>query len=453
MEFIQMLVQPILDMGAAVFLPIVMFIIGLCVGMKPSKAAVSGITLGIAFTGISMVMSFLTGNVGTAAQAFVKNSGFTLPALDLGWAAMLGFTWQWQYAFLMFPIQIGINIIMIVFGMTKTLNVDVWQIVNKIFTAYIVTVISGNIWLGFIAATIQVILELKNADVIQEQVYEITGVPGVTISHPMLLSNIIILPFAKLLDKIFPDTKSFDAEALRQKIGFWGESSVIGVIIGTGIGIMGGYSISKALLVGIQAATALVMFPMATKLFMTALTPISDATTAFVNKHFPDKEIIIGLDWPIIAGNSEIWVVAILTIPFIIGLALILPGNIVLPLASLTATSCFVPAFIIYRGDIRKMLITNICAVPLFLWISSYFAPVFTQLAAEVGGVAGLAEGQMLTQYGMNLSVLRWIVCESSLFNPIALVLLVLVIILGYFYFKEMKKREADCKDRSVNNK
>ena len=125
MEFIQMLVQPILDMGAAVFLPIVMFIIGLCVGMKPSKAAVSGITLGIAFTGISMVMSFLTGNVGTAAQAFVKNSGFTLPALDLGWAAMLGFTWQWQYAFLMFPIQIGNHIIMIIYEMTQTLNIDV----------------------------------------------------------------------------------------------------------------------------------------------------------------------------------------------------------------------------------------------------------------------------------------------------------------------------------------
>lgn len=125
-----------------------------------------------------MVMNFLTSNVGTAAQAFVKNSGFQLPALDMGWAAMLGFTWQWKYAFLMFPIQIGINFVMLLMNWTNTLNLDMWQVVNKIFTAYIVTVISNNPVLGFAVASVQVVLELKNGDVIKRQIQEITGVPG-----------------------------------------------------------------------------------------------------------------------------------------------------------------------------------------------------------------------------------------------------------------------------------
>ena len=114
MEILVTLIQSILDMGASIFLPIIFFIFGISVKMKPSRALSAGLTLGVAFTGISMVMNFLTGNVGAAAQAFVKNSGFQLPALDLGWAALLGFTWQWKYAFLMFPIQIGINILMLV---------------------------------------------------------------------------------------------------------------------------------------------------------------------------------------------------------------------------------------------------------------------------------------------------------------------------------------------------
>lgn len=451
MQIISEIIQPVLDMGATVFLPVIFFAIGMIVRMKPSRAASAGIMIGVAFTGISMVMNFLTSNVGTAAKAFVTNSGFQLPALDMGWAAMLGFTWQWKYAFLMFPIQIAINFIMLLLNWTNTLNLDMWQVVNKIFTAYIVTVVSNNPILGFAAASVQVVLELKNGDVIKRQILEITGVPGVTISHPMLLSNIIIYPFSLILNKIIPSTKKIDAAALKAKIGFFGETNVIGLIIGTGIGLFGGYSIPKALLVGIQAATALTLFPMVTKLFLTALTPLSDATNKFIRKHFPGREIVVGLDWPLIAGSPELWVVAILTIPFIIGFALVLPGNIVLPLASLTATSCFVPSFIIYRGDIIKMLITNITAVPLFLWISSYFAPIFTGLANSIGGVEGLADGQMMTQYGMNLSVIRWILCEAVQKHPLGIGLLIVLVILGYFYFKEMSRRESEVEARMNN--
>jgi PTS system galactitol-specific IIC component len=398
MEILAKIVQPMLDMGPSVFLPIAFFILGMVVHMKPSRAASAGITLGIAFASISLVMNFLTINVGSAAKAFITTNGFSLKALDMGWPAMLGFTWQWSYAFFMFPIQIGINILMLVFGWTKTLNVDMWNVVNKIFTAYIVAAISKSIIIGFIVAAIQVVFELLNSDVIKNQVYKITRVPGVSISHPMLLSNIVIYPFSLLLDKIIPTTKEVDAAALRQKIGVFGENHILGFIVGTAIGFFGGYQVKDAMLVGIQAGTALTLFPMVTKLFMTALAPVSEAANAFVKKRFPGKEIVIGLDWPIIAGNSELWVVAILTIPVIIGLSLVLPGNIVLPLASLTATSCLVPSFILYRGDIVKMLITNIAAVPIFLWVSSYFAPVFTELASSVGKVDNLPAGQMMTQ-------------------------------------------------------
>lgn len=144
MEVIAKIVQPMLAMGAAVFLPIVFFILGLIVHMKPSRASSAGITLGVAFAGIGLVMNFLTTNVGEAAKAFVTSSGFTLKALDMGWPAMLGFTWQWSYTFLMFPIQIGINIVMILFGWTKTLNVDMWNVVNKIFTVIDTTETSTN---------------------------------------------------------------------------------------------------------------------------------------------------------------------------------------------------------------------------------------------------------------------------------------------------------------------
>ncbi|MCG4627864.1 PTS transporter subunit IIC, partial [Anaerostipes hadrus] len=66
-------------------------------------------------------------------------------------------------------------------------------------------------------------------------------------------------------------------------------------------------------------------------LFMQALSPISEAISEFMRKHFGDREIFIGLDWPILAGRNEIWVSAIILIPFELLFAVILPGNKVLP--------------------------------------------------------------------------------------------------------------------------
>lgn len=45
----------ILGLGAAIFVPIIIIIAGLIVGMKLKDAISAGITLGVAFTGMSML--------------------------------------------------------------------------------------------------------------------------------------------------------------------------------------------------------------------------------------------------------------------------------------------------------------------------------------------------------------------------------------------------------------
>ena len=46
----------------------------------------------------------------------MENTGVQLTALDMGWAPALGLCWSWKYAFVMFPVQIGINVLMLVLG-------------------------------------------------------------------------------------------------------------------------------------------------------------------------------------------------------------------------------------------------------------------------------------------------------------------------------------------------
>lgn len=62
-----------------------------------------------------------------------------------------------------------------------------------------------------------------------------------------------------------------DANALKDKIGIFAENHVMGFIIGGLLGIAAGYDVAKTLMLAMQAAAALTLFPMVAKLFMQAL--------------------------------------------------------------------------------------------------------------------------------------------------------------------------------------
>ena len=75
----------ILGLGAAIFLPIIMIIIGLIIKMKFKRAIASGLTLGIAFTGMNVVLGFMFDTISPVASSFVVKSVILLYIIDVGW--------------------------------------------------------------------------------------------------------------------------------------------------------------------------------------------------------------------------------------------------------------------------------------------------------------------------------------------------------------------------------
>ncbi|UED86724.1 PTS galactitol transporter subunit IIC [Streptomyces profundus] len=435
MNLLESFFQGLIDLGAPVFLAFILTAIGLIFRMKPTRAVSAGLTLGVALAGISLVVDYMIANVGAASQAFIENTGVTLSALDMGWPPALGLAWGWHFAFLMFPIQIVINLVMLAFRWTSCLNVDMWNVGNKVLTAFLVQHVSGQVWLGFVVAGAQSVAELKNADVTRYRLQKLTGIPGVSMPHPMFLTGIWLYPIVKIMDRLLPSTWHIEAQALRNKIGVFGENHVMGFIIGCLIGAVGGYGLSETLTLGIQAAAALTLFPLVAKLFTTALTPVSEAATNFTKKRFGGREFTIGLDWPVMAGRSEHWLVMILTIPVLLAYALILPGNLVLPFGGLMNICLVVPLFFFTMGDFVKMAIGTVIGLPMQLYVATYFAPYFTSLAESSGGVE-TPEGQMLGWFGMDISELRYIVVEAVQVTPVGIALGAVTVLLTIYYFR-----------------
>lgn len=440
MQVFQDIINYILGLGSAIFVPLIILILGLVAGMKFKKAFMSAITLGIAFTGMSMVIGFMSNAVSPASEALAKNTGLNLPALDLGWTGAASITWSWSYAFVFFAVVLGVNFVMLILNWTKTLNVDMWNVWGKALTAYLVYFISGSLLAGFITAVVQVILELKMGDMFQRHIEDLTGIPLVTVTHLMNISAVLLLPINVIMDKIPFFNRRADTKALKKKIGIFSENSVMGFLIGLGLGLAAAYGVSGSLNLAIQIATAMALFPMISKMFMQSLSPLADAMSEMMKKRFKDREVYIGLDWPVLAGRSEIWVTAILLVPVFIGYAIILPGNAVLPLAGIINYSIAVGGLLLTGGNLVRMLIMGVISMPIYLYAATYLTPILTGLADRTGAVEGIQKGQQITWSSIEGPEFRILFAEAFKGNILGIVGSVVFIAMFVWLYKYMNK-------------
>lgn len=443
MDVLTSIIQYILDLGSAVFVPLIMIIVGIAAKMKVKDAVSAGVILGVAFVGMGIVIGFMLDALTPAAQGLVERTGIQLNILDGGWTTLATLAWAWPLAFLMFPLQMLVNAVLLIFNKTKTLNVDLWNVWGKILTAVLIVGVTDNIYLGFAVAVVQMVVELLLADVNQKQIERINGIPGVTVSHSMMIFGVFLLPFNWLISKIPGLDRHVDADTLKDKLGIFAENHVMGFIIGVLLGIAAGYTVPETLMLAVQAATALTLFPMVAKLFMQALSPLSEAISDFMKKKFSNREIFIGLDWPILAGSNEAWVAMIIMVPITLIYAMILPGNNILPFAGIINISLAVPALIITGGNLLRMIILGAVTTPFFLWISTAFAPIVTELARSTGAVE-VAEGQLISWSTLEYPVFRYIFAMASEGKILGIVGVVVWLVLFVLYYKMMKKRTEE---------
>lgn len=375
----------ILDMGPTIMLPLIIFILVLIfTGGAISKALRSGLLVGVAFVGINMVINLLMSKLGPVTAAFIKNTGMQLNVLDAGWPAAAAITWASSIAAFIIPVGILINIILLFTKLTKTVDVDIWNYWVLGYSGAIVTKVTGSLVFGILAFVITEIIILRIADYTAPKLEEHFDLPGISIPHGNAAPFVLLaLPLQFLFDRIPGLNKlEMDSKKIRDKFGVFGEPMFIGVFIGIGLSLLARYNVKDTLDVAINLAAVMVILPRMTKILMEGLMPLSEAVGAFLKKRFPGKEFYIGLDSAILAGNADVMATGLVLIPISVLLAMILPGNTVLPLADIVGLPFVVSLTLpIYKGNIIRGILGGIVIVAICLYIGTDLAPTFTQMA------------------------------------------------------------------------
>jgi len=165
MQTIKSIFDFLTGLGSPVMLPIIIFILGLILGQKVSRAFIASITVGVGFVGLGLVINLLFAALGPATDAMMKATGLHLSALDVGWGVAAAIAFGTAVGSLVFIVALGVNLVMLIFNWTKTLNVDMWNYWHYAFTGSLVYLVSGhNLLLGVIAAAIHAVVALLIAD-------------------------------------------------------------------------------------------------------------------------------------------------------------------------------------------------------------------------------------------------------------------------------------------------
>lgn len=389
METIKSIFDFLTGLGSPVMLPIIIFILGLILGQKVSRAFISAITVGVGFIGLGLVITLLFDALGPATSSLVEATGIQLNALDVGWGVAAAIAFGTVVGSLVFIVALGVNLIMLIFRWTKTLNVDMWNYWHYAFTGSLVYLVTGgNLVLGLIAAAIHAIVSLLIADWTAKDVQDFFKIPGVSIPQGWAVTSVpIIKGLNWIVDKI-PGLRDiyWDSEGMQKKLGVFGQPIIMGATLGLLFGLIAyGFS-TKVLTVAVQMAAVMLLIPRIIAIFMEGLTPLSEAAREFMQKRFSGREFYIGLDSAILIGHPITIAAGILLIPITLLLAAILPGNNTLPAADLAATAffiCMVPP--LTRGNFFRSILYGTIIMVMVLYISSAFAPLLTQIASDIG--------------------------------------------------------------------
>lgn len=401
--------QWFVDLGPSVMLPILLFIFGILLGTKPGKAFKAGLTVGIGFIGLNLIIGLLTDSLGPASKAMVDNFGFSLQTIDVGWPAAAAISYGSALGSLAIPVGIGLNVLLLIVGLTKTLNVDIWDYWHCAFTGSLVYVLTGNFYLGLYTIAVHVLVVFFLADLIAKDISRFYGFPNITFPHGASApSYLLALPLNWVFDRIpiFNKLKA-DPETIQKRLGIFGDTTVMGVLIGLVIGILAGYNISQILQLGAQTGAVMLLMPRMVALLMEGLSPISEAASEFVRKRLPNRDLYIGMDSALSVGHPAVLSSALLIVPITLFLAVILPGNTVLPFGDL-ATIPFLICLMtpVFNGNIVRTVVAGTFYMAVGLLIASWAAPLITEAALmadfDIGdnnSISALVDGAVWTTF------------------------------------------------------
>lgn len=444
--------------GAAIVVPVMIFIVSLFLKVSPKRAFFSALRAGVGLTGFGWVISAFTPLVTKYIQQMVDTAGLNLPIVDIGWqtGSLTAFSSSIGLSFFVFGLLI--ELLLFLFGITRVfVPSNLWNNFGYMIWGTMAYAATGNFILSFAFMVFVLLYSLIMSEVVAERWSEYYRVKNATINS---IHNIETLIPALVLDPLWNligiNKVKLNPESLKTKLGIFGEPMTLGFLLGMIIGILGSLKNLASLeawggILGFAMSLAAVMtiFPLITGVFASAFGPLAEAVEKNKKKESEEedgladkKRWFIAVDDGVGFGEPATIIAGLILVPIMVLVSLILPGNRALPVVDLIAIPFMIEAMIaVSKGNILKAILNGIVWFSLGLYAASALGPIYTEAVQQYGSVlpAGVVLIMSFNLLAHPLTALVFFAWISG--NPLWIGVTIAVYLVSLFFLRT--KREA----------
>jgi len=433
--------------GAAVFVPVVIFIIALFLKVTPKKAFMSALSAGVGLMGFSLVIGAYGPIVTPVINSMVQNTGINLPVFDVGWQATSIVAYSTEIGMIFVGLAILIQTVLFLLRITNVFQPgDLWNNYSYMVWGSMTYLITDNFVLGLAVMIMQLLYTQLFAEMIQKRWSTYYQYPNCTIAS---LHTVSITPYAIAMDwilnKLGLNKIKADPESFRRRLGFMGEPMSLGLFLGLFIGIVGNFTRLNTLAawgqiftLGIATSAVMSVFPKISSIFAGSFSAITEASKKSIKG--TKGEWYLSVNDATGYGESATLITGIMLMPLVLVVAFILPGNRVLPLLDLVAIPYLIqPIIAVSNGNIAKSTISGVIWFAIALLVATTTAPLFTDVATSVG--VEMATGvALITSFGILAQPIAVLVFLPFISGNYFLIGLVVVgYIVFYIFMKKYK--------------
>lgn len=401
MGILSTIVNWLLGLGSSLLVMIVLIILGLIFRVGWSKAVRGGITTGVGLAGLFLVVNLIINALQPAVAEMATRFGISKTFVDVNWADA-GIAWGWPGIAGLIVTLLIVNILMVVFKLTKTLWTDVWSYWHgSALAGFVWALTDGNVVLGIAAGVLYLVLGSLMSDLTAKKYQEFNDMPGIGVPcGTTVQASLFAMPVIWLLDRI-PGIKDWDAspEGIKKRFGLVGEPGVLGFVLGVIIGVFaygttsGDLGLTRILGLGMNVAVMMMVLPRMVSIIAEGIVPITMSIVQYMRERFQGRELYVAVDCAVLLGHPAVMASSVILFPLCVLLAAILPGVQMLPIASLAVIPFWAGAVVPYtKGNVVKTVIVLLLYSIPFMYFSTLTVDSHT------------AAFQMMGQYGEQIS-------------------------------------------------
>lgn len=453
LEFINHIFQ---NFGATVVVPIMIFIVALCLRVSLKTAMMSAFYAGVGLTGFSWIISAFTPIVTKIIKQMVNNTGIHLPIVDIGWQAGSLATFGSTVGLSFFVFGLILELVLFAIGWTKIfMPSNLWNNFGFMVWGTLAYYVTHNFWLSLGLSFFMLLYTLALAETQADRWSNYFGVKNASVSslHNMeqAVPAIILDPLWNLLG--FNKVK-MTPETFKAKLGVFGEPTTLGAILGVIIGVLGNLKSLNTLAAwgqilsfAIALSAVMTIFPLVTDVFSKAFAPLAE--------EIDNKRWFLAVDDGVGYGEPATIIAGIILIPIMVLIAFILPGNKTLPVVDLISIPFMIESIVaITRGNILKVICNGVIWFSLGLYASSWLGSVYTGATSHYG-VAIPAGIVLITSFNLMARPLNALIFAAWISkNPVWIGLTIIIYLVFVFvlrtrreqiwlYLKKMSEKNA----------